>query len=142
MIIYSSTIVVPDYAYLWAEAINMTVYLQNRLPNKHLLSSLTLFEYFHTQTLLISPLNPFGSQHYLHIRDEEHSSVCKYLPCPRDVMIVIYTSFPKVYRVAILEDESVLTTRDLTFPKMSSPHIATTLGRISVDLGTDLGSSP
>jgi hypothetical protein len=50
-------------------------------------------------------------------------------------------SSPKVYQVMTLEDEDVFTTRDLTFPKKSSPQVATTLRRISQDPESDLGST-
>jgi hypothetical protein len=116
----------PDFPSLWAEAVNMVAYLKNRLPHKHLPSSTTPFERFHGKRPTISPLKPFGSKCYVHIREEERSSGSKHLPRAREAIIVGYTSSPQVYRVFTLEDEYVFTTRDLTFPKKTSPHVATT----------------
>jgi hypothetical protein len=136
------TIAAPDFPCLWAEAVNMAAYLKNRLPHKHLPSSTTPFERFHGKRPTISHLKPFGSKCYVHIREEERSSRSKHLPRAREAIIVGYTSSPKVYQVFTLEDEYVFTTRDLTFPKKTSPQVATTLCRISQDPEPDPGSTP
>jgi hypothetical protein len=117
----SLTIVTPDFPYLWAEAINMAAYLKNRLPHKYLPLSTTPFERFQSKRPTISHLTPFGRKCYVHIREEERSSRSKHHTRTRDAIIVGYTSSPKVYRVFTLEDEYVFTTRDLTFPKKTSP---------------------
>jgi transposase InsO family protein len=93
----SMTIVAPDFPYLRAEAINMAAYLKNRLPPKQLLSSTTPFECFHGKRPTISHLKPFGSNCYVHIREEEPSSGSKQFPCAPEAIIVSYTSSPKVY---------------------------------------------
>jgi hypothetical protein len=136
------TIAAPDFPCLWAEAVNMAAYLMNRLPHKHLPSSTTPFERFHGKRPTISHLKLFGSKCYVHIREEEYFSGCKHLPRAREAIIVGYTSSPKIYRVFTLEDEYVFTTRDLTFPKKTSPQVATTLRRISQDPEPDTGSTP
>jgi transposase InsO family protein len=138
----SMTIAPPDFPCLWAAAGNMAAYLKNKLPNKHLPSSTTPFERFHCKRPTISHLNPFGSKCYVHIREEERSSGSKHLARAREPIIVGYTSSPKVYRVFTLEAEYVFTTRDLTFPKKTSPQVATTLRRISQDPEPDPGSTP
>jgi hypothetical protein len=140
-IAHSMTIAAPDFPYLWAEAVNMAAYLQNRLPHKYLPSSTTPFERFQRKRPTISHLKPFGSKCYIHIREEARSSGSKHLPHARESIIVSYTSSPKVYRGFTLEDEYVFTTRDWTFPKKTSPQVATTLRRISQDAEPDRGST-
>jgi hypothetical protein len=139
MIARSMTIAAPDFQCLWAEAINMAAYLKNRLPHKHLPSSTTPFECFHHKRATISDLKPFGSQCYVYIRVEERSSGRTHLPHAREAIIVSYTSSHKVYRVFTLDDEYVFMTQDLTFPKKTSPQVATTLPRISQDPEPDPG---
>jgi hypothetical protein len=142
MIPHSITIAPPDVASLWAQAINMAANLKNRLPHKHFPSSTTPFERFHGKRPTISHLNLFGSKCYVHIREEDRSSGSKHLPSSREAIIVGYTSSPKVYRVFTLEDEYVFKTRDLTFPKKTSPQVATTLLRFFQDPEPDRGSTP
>jgi hypothetical protein len=120
----------------------MAAYLMNRLSHKHLPSSTTAFELFNGKRPTISYLKPFGSNCYVHIREEEHSSRSKHLLCAWEAIIVGYTSSPKVYRVCTLEDEYVFTTRYLKFPKKSSPQVAITLRRIPQDPEPDPGSTP
>jgi hypothetical protein len=120
----------------------MAAYLQNRLPHKHLPLSPTPFERFHGKRPTISHLKPFGSKCSVHIREEERSSGSNHLLRAREAISVGYTSSSKVYRVFSLEDEYVFTTRDLTFPKTTSPQVATTLCRISQDPEPDPGLTP
>jgi hypothetical protein len=47
----------------------------------------------------------------------------------------------KVYQVLTLEDKYLFTTRDLSFPKMTSPHVPRTIGRIPHDPESDPGST-
>jgi transposase InsO family protein len=136
------TIAAPDFPCLWAEAVNMAAYLKNRLLHKHLPSSITPVERFHGKRPTISLLKRFGSKCYVHIREEERSSGSKHRPRAREAIIVSYTSSPKVYRVFTFEDEYVFTTRDLTFPKKTSPQVVTTLRRISQDPEPDPESTP
>jgi hypothetical protein len=142
MIAYSVTIAAPDFLWLWAEAVNMAAYLKYTLPHKYLPSSTTPFERFHSKRPTISHLKLFGSKCYVHNREAEHSSGSKHLPRAREAIIVGYTFSPKVYRVFTLEDEYVFTTRDLSFPKKTSPQVATTLRRFSQDPEPDPGSTP
>jgi hypothetical protein len=72
----------------------------------------------------------------------ERSSGSKHLPSAREAIIVGYTSSPKVYRVFTLEDEYVITTRDLTFPKKTSSQVAITLRGFCQDPEPDPGSTP
>jgi hypothetical protein len=141
-IAHSMTITTPDFPCLWAEAVNMAACLKNRPPHKHLPSSITPVECFHCKRPKISHLKPFGSKCYVHIREDEHSSGSKHLPRAHEAIIVGYTSSPKVYRVLTLEDEYVFTTRNLTFPKKTSPQVATPLRTISQDPEPDPGSTP
>jgi hypothetical protein len=121
------TIAAPDFPSLWAAAINMGAYLKNRLPHNHLPSSTIPFERFHSYSPTISHLKPFRSKCYVNIREDPHSSGSKHLPRAHEAIIVGYTSSPKVYRVLALEDEYVFTTRDLSFPKKTSPQVTPTL---------------
>jgi hypothetical protein len=120
----------------------MAAYLNNRLPRKYLPSSTIPFERFHGKRPTLLHLKSFGSKWYVHIREEAHSSGSKHLPRNREGIIVSYIWTPKVYRVCTLEDEYVFTTRDLTFPKKTSPQVATTVRRISQDPEPDPGSTP
>jgi hypothetical protein len=90
------TIAAPDFPCLWAEAVNLAAYLKNRLPHKHLPSSTTPFERFHSKRPTISHLKPFGNKYYVHIREEERSSGSKHRPGAREAIIVGYTSSPNV----------------------------------------------
>jgi hypothetical protein len=136
------TIAAPDFPCLWAEAVNMAAYLQNRLRHKHLPLSTTPFERFDSKRPTISHLKPFVSKCNVHIREEDRASGSKHLPRAREVIIVSYTSSPKVYPVFTLEDEYVYTTRDFIFPKKTSPQVATTLRRISQAPEPHLESTP
>jgi transposase InsO family protein len=138
----SMNIAAPDFPCLWAKAINITAYLKNRLSHKYLPSSSIVLECFHYQRPTISYLNPFRSNCYVNIREEEYSSGSQHHPHAREAIIVGYTLSPKVYRVFSLHDEYVFMTRDLTFPKKTSPQVATTLCRIPQDPEPDLGSTP
>jgi transposase InsO family protein len=120
-IVHLMTISTPDFPSLWAEADNMGTYLTNRLLHKHLPSSTTHFERFHTKRPTISSLKWFESKCYIHIRVEKCFSRSNYLRRPREARLVGYTSSPKVYRGFIFEDEYVFTTQDLTFWKKTSP---------------------
>jgi hypothetical protein len=142
MIAHSITIATPDFPCMCAEGGNIAAYLKNRLAHKHLPSSTTLFECFQGKRPIISQLKPFRSKYYIHIQEEDHSSGSKYLSRTREPIIVGYTSSSKVYRVFTLADEYVFTTWDLTFPKKTSPQVATTLRRISQDPEPDPGSTP
>jgi hypothetical protein len=138
----SMTIAATDFTCLWAEAVNMAGYLKNRHPHKHLPSSITPFECFHGKRPTISHLKRFESKCYVHIREAERSSGSKDLPSAHEAIIVGYTSSPKVYRVFTLEDEYGFTSQDLTFPKRTSPQVATTLRRILQDPEPDPGLTP
>jgi hypothetical protein len=70
----SMTIVTPDFPCLCVKSISTAPYSKNRHPDKYLLSSTTSFESFHRKKRTISPVNPFGSQCYVHIREDDHSS--------------------------------------------------------------------
>jgi hypothetical protein len=120
----------------------MATYLKNRLPHKYLPSSTIPFERFHGKRPTISHFKRFRSQCYVHIREEEGSSGSKHLPRAREAIIVGYTSSPKVYPVVTVEDEYVITTRDLTFLQKTSPQVATTFHLILQDLEPDPGSIP
>jgi hypothetical protein len=138
----SMSIAATDFPSLWAETINMAPYLKNRLPHKYLLSSRPAFERFHTKRPIISPLKRFGRKWFIHIREEEYFSRSKHLQHACEVIIVGYTSSPKIYRVFTFEDEYVFMTRDLIFQKKTSPQGATTLRRISWDPEPDPGWTP
>jgi hypothetical protein len=120
----------------------MAAYLKNRLPHRHLPSSTTPFERFHGKRATISHLKPFGGNCYVHIREEQRSSRGKDLPRTPEAIIVSNTSSPKVPRVFNFKDEYAFTTRYLTFLKQTSPHVATTLRRISQEPDPDPGSTP
>jgi hypothetical protein len=96
------TIAAPDFLWIWPEAINIAAYLKNRLPHKHLPSSTILFKHFHSKRPTILHLKLFGSNCYVHIREDERSSGSKHLLGAREAIIVGYTSSPKVYRVFTL----------------------------------------
>jgi hypothetical protein len=49
MIVFCITIAAPDFPCLWAAAINMAAYIQNKLLHKHLVSSITLCKRFHSK---------------------------------------------------------------------------------------------
>jgi hypothetical protein len=138
----SMTNVAPDFLCLWADTINMAAYLKTRLPHKDFPSSTTPVERFHAKTPIISHLKPFGSKCDVHIGEDEHSSRSKYLSHAIEPIIVGYTSSTKIFRVFILEDEYLFTTRDLIFPKKTSSLVATPLQRISQDPDPDPGLTP
>jgi transposase InsO family protein len=87
MTAHSITIGDLDFPCLSAEAVNMGVYLENRLPHKYLLSSTTSFQCFHSKRPTISHLKPFESKCNVHIREEPHFSGGPHGPCAHDVII-------------------------------------------------------
>jgi hypothetical protein len=125
------TIAAPDFPCRGAEAINIVAYLKNRLAHKHLSSSTTPFKCFHDKRPPISHLKLFGSKCYVHIREKVRPSRSKHVPRACEAIIVGYNSSPKVNGGFTLEDEYVFTTRDMTFPKKTSPQVVTTLRSIS-----------
>jgi hypothetical protein len=97
------TTAIPDFPFLWVEAINIAAYSQNRLPNKHLLSSTTPFQDCHCNRQTISPLPRFRSKCNIHIQVEEHCYGSKHLTCACLAIIVGYTSSHQLYRVFTFE---------------------------------------
>jgi hypothetical protein len=70
-------------------------------------------------------LKRFGIKISKNIQEEETSPGSKHLLRTQEVIIVGYPSSPNVYPVLILEDEYGIMTKDLTFPKQTSPQVMT-----------------
>jgi hypothetical protein len=96
------------------------------------------FELVRGKRPTISHVKLFRGTCYIHIREEKCSSRTQYHPCAPKVLIISYTSSPKVDLVVRLEDEYCVTTWDMTFPKKSSPQVAPTRRRIFQDPQPDL----
>jgi hypothetical protein len=109
--------------------------------SQHLPWSTISFEHVQGKSPTLSYFKLFGSTWYIYIPDEDHSLESKHLIHPHDVIIVGYSRSPKIYWLVYFEDEYAFTTQNLTFPKKTSPQVATTLWRISQDLELDPGST-
>jgi hypothetical protein len=130
---HSMMIAALDFPCLWGEAVIISAYLKTRVPHKCLPLSTISLEHFHVNRPTISHLQLFGSKCSVHNPGEEHSSRWIHLSRTRKTIHVSCTSSPKGYRGFTLEDEYLFTSWDLTFPKQTSPQVATTLRKISQD---------
>ena len=99
---------------LWSEAINMAVYLKNRIPHKAVKES-TPYEALYGNKPLIQHLQPFRRKCYVHIPEEQRGPGSKLLPRALEGKFIGYTESTKIFRIYILSQHKVAETRQVRF---------------------------
>jgi hypothetical protein len=97
--------------FLWAEACNTAVYLQNRSPHK-VLGNVTPEEAFTGRKPDISHLRIFGCVAYCHIPAEKRT---KLDPTAEKGILVGYSETSKAYRIYIPSTRKTVLRRDVKF---------------------------
>jgi transposase InsO family protein len=97
--------------FLWAEACNTAVYLQNRSPHK-VLGNVTLKEGFIRKKPDINHLRIFGCVAYCHILAEKRT---KLDPIAEKGILVGYSETSKAYRIYIPTIKKIVLRRDVKF---------------------------
>jgi hypothetical protein len=97
--------------FLWAEACNTAVYLQNRSPHK-VLGNVTPEEAFTGRKPDISHLRIFGCVAYCHIPAEKRT---KLDPTTEKGILVGYSETSKAYRIYIPTTRKTVLRRDVKF---------------------------
>jgi hypothetical protein len=97
--------------FLWEEACNTVVYLQNRSPHR-VLGNITLEEAFTGKKPNISHLRIFGCTVYCHIPAEKRT---KLDPTTEKGILVGYSETSKAYRVYIPSSRKTVECKDVKF---------------------------
>ena len=97
--------------YLWAEAVNCAVYLQNRIPNTRS-GNMTPYEHWHGKKPSLQHVRVFGSEAYQHVpklfRRKLDAKATK-------VLLVGYEGYSNNYRLFNPTTRQVTQSRDVTF---------------------------
>jgi hypothetical protein len=97
--------------FLWAEACNTKIYIQNQCPHK-ILEDKTLEEAFTGVKSKVSYLCIFGYPVYTHVLVERRT---KLEPSNRKGLFVGYSETSKAYRVYIPNQRKIIVSRDVKF---------------------------
>ena len=97
--------------FLWAEAANTVVYVQNRCPHQAL-SSKTPEETFTVKKLDVSHFKIFGSPVYFHVPKEK---INKLIASGKKGIFVGYGENTKGYRIYAADQREVIISHDVTF---------------------------
>jgi hypothetical protein len=97
--------------FLWAEACNTDVYLQNKIPHK-VLGNVTHEEAFNEKRPTIIHLHIFGCVAYCHIPVKKRT---KLDPITEKGILVGYSETSKSYRIYIPSTRKTIIRRDIKF---------------------------
>ncbi|KAK9703865.1 hypothetical protein QE152_g29045 [Popillia japonica] len=97
--------------YLWAEAVNTSVYILDRTPNVHTPNS-TPFELWTGRKPVLNHLKVFGSEVFLHIPDNLRK---KLEPKSRELILVGYDNDSTNYRLFDIVTKKIKISRNVTF---------------------------
>ncbi len=109
---------------LWAEAAAYFVYTKNRQPHKAI-SDRTPYEAFNGTKPMVSHLQPFGRECYVHIPLAKRPAGMKLTPRADRGLFVGYTNVEQHYRVFITEQKRTFISRDVFFPPYKSEGAST-----------------
>ena len=97
--------------FLWAEACNTVVYIQNRVPNRDL-GKVTPESVFTGSKLEVSHIRIFGSMVYCHVPDEKRKKLNQ---TAEKGFLMGYSENAKAYCIYILESRKIVVRRDVKF---------------------------
>jgi len=97
--------------FLWAEACNMAVYVQNRTPHRAL-GKIIQEGVFTGKKPKVSRLKLFGSLAYCHVREEKRKKLDQTV---KKGYLVGYSENAKAYRVYLLGNKKIVIQQDVKF---------------------------
>jgi hypothetical protein len=100
--------------FIWVEACNTIVYIQNWCPHK-ILEDKTLEEAFIGVKPDVSHFCIFGCLVYIHVPVEKRT---KLEPSSRKGLFVVYSETSKAYRVIIPEQRKTIVSQDVKFEEV------------------------
>jgi hypothetical protein len=103
----------------WGEAINLSVYLKNRLAHKAVKNQ-TPYEAYYGKKPTIQHLQPFGRKCYVHIPIERRKSGTKLHPRGLEGNFTGYTDSTHIFRIWIPSEQRIVLTRQLTWAPLTS----------------------
>jgi hypothetical protein len=103
--------------FLWVEACNATVYIQNWCPHR-ILEDKTPEEAFTTVKTEVSHLHIFGCPIYIHVLVEKRTKLER---SSRKGLFVCYSETSKAHRVCIVEQRKIVASRDVNLRKTLHP---------------------
>ena len=115
--------------FLWGEAVNTVVYIQNRCPHSAL-DSKTPEEVFSSKKLDVSHFRVFGCPIYFHVPKEKRSKLDAF---GKKGMFLGYNQTSKAYRVYVLGQREVEICHDVTFDEDASLRKVVNLSRSKED---------
>jgi len=102
----------------WGEAINLAVYLKNRLAHKRVKDQ-TPYEAYHGKKPMVHHLQPFGRKCVIHIPVEQRNPGTKLNPRGLEGIFTGHTSSTHIYRIWIPSAKRLIETRQLTWEPLN-----------------------